>query len=334
MTAYMQHFIQRSPRGNNNMKKEYLAHISEDGREQTVMEHLENTAELCAGFAKEFGAEEQGYLIGIAHDIGKCSEAFQQRLHGGHIVDHASAGALECAKLNALWAACCVAGHHGGLPDVGNMRNDAPGEPTLFGRLQSAIHHLIPVYENPIVLRAVRDPEYYGRDFLTDSFVIRMLYSCLVDADFLDTEHFMSAGTEERGVGDSLSLLQEKLNDYISPWWNPSSEINKKRCEILRSCIVSAGQPQGLFTLTVPTGGGKTVASMAFALNHAIQHGMRRIIYVIPYTSIIEQTADVFRDIFGEDVLPQNNAPACFARFALSPLKALFPSFSICAPAQ
>ena len=130
------------------MKKEYLAHISEDGREQTVMEHLENTAELCAGFAKEFGAEEQGYLIGIAHDIGKCSEAFQQRLHGGHIVDHASAGALECAKLNALWAACCVAGHHGGLPDVGNMRNDAPGEPTLFGRLQSAIHHLIPVYRS------------------------------------------------------------------------------------------------------------------------------------------------------------------------------------------
>lgn len=118
---------------------EYLAHISEDGHTQTVLEHLENTAELCAGFAKAFGAEEQGRLIGKAHDIGKCSDAFQKRLSGGHIVDHATAGAVECAKQNAIWAAGCVAGHHGGLPDFGNLKNDTDEDATLFGRLKEEL---------------------------------------------------------------------------------------------------------------------------------------------------------------------------------------------------
>ena len=279
---------------------DYLAHISDDGRVQTVSEHLNNVANLSARFAAAFGADIQGYLIGKAHDIGKCSSAFQERLVGGPIVDHSSAGALECAKLDALWAACCIAGHHGGLPDVGSISNDIPGDPTLIGRLKNAINNGIPPYEFSEALPAANPPTGYGQDRLTDSFLIRMLYSCLVDADYLDTEQFMTTSHTDRNHGDPLSALLAKLNQYIAPWWNPNNELNRKRCQILRACIDGSAIDKGLYTLTVPTGGGKTIASMAFALNHAVQHKMDRVIYIIPYTSIIEQNAKVFRDIFGE----------------------------------
>ena len=155
-------------------------------------------------------------------------------------------------------------------------------------------------------------PEGYGQDPLTDSFIIRMLFSCLVDADFLDTERFMSGGTAERETGESLPTLLEKLERHIAPWWAPSSELNRMRCGILRACIDGGAQEKGLFTLTVPTGGGKTIASMAFALNHAVKHGMDRVIYVIPYTSIIEQTAAVFREVFGERNVVEHHSGALF----------------------
>ena len=294
------------------MKKlmEYLAHLSADGREQTVSEHLENVGKLCSDFAEGFGAKEQGYLIGSAHDVGKCSEEFQHRLHGGPIVDHASAGALECAKQDADWAACCVAGHHGGLPDMGNTRNDTLGDPTLFGRLQNAIHGGIPAYKAPNTLPKCTRPTYYGTNRLTDSFIIRMLFSCLVDADYLDTEQFMASTPVERSHGETITELLAKLNKYIEPWWNPTNDLNRKRCDILRSCMDGGANDKGLFTLTVPTGGGKTVASIAFALNHAVRHHMDRIIYIIPYTSIIEQTASVFRGIFGEQNVIEHHSNA------------------------
>ena len=288
----------------------YIAHISEDGRKQTVEEHLQNTSERCKNFAKSFGAEEQGKLIGLVHDIGKCSKEFQNRLNGGRIVDHASAGALECAKLDSVWAACCVAGHHGGLPDVGNAHNDTPDDPTLYGRMQKAISGGIPNYVMPFSLTSVPAPDGYGTSYLRDSFMIRMLYSCLVDADYLDTERFMSNGMVERDGGDDLATLLAKLTRFIEPWWKPRNELNRMRSEILRQCIEFGTKDRGLFTLTVPTGGGKTIASMAFALNHAVEHDMARVIYVIPYTSIIEQTASVFRKVFGAENVVEHHSNA------------------------
>ena len=257
-------------------KSEFLAHIM-DERTQTVTAHLKGTAELCADFARSFDAESQGRVIGLAHDIGKCSAEFQKRLRGGRIVDHATAGAFECIKADttATWAACCIAGHHGGLPDVGNLMNDT-----------------------------------YGKNHLADSYIIRMLYSCLVDADYLDTERFMSDGAVERGNGEALHVLLNKLEQYVAPWWNPTNELNKRRCEVLKACMEGGEREKGLFTLTVPTGGGKTVASIAFALHHAVRHGMDRVIYVIPYTSIIEQTASVFRGIFGEGNVVEHHSNA------------------------
>ena len=138
-----------------------------------------------------------------------------------------------------------------------------------------------------------------------------MLYSCLVDADYIDTETFMN-GDAGRGNYEPLSALCDKLTAYISKWNNPTREIDILRQKILNSCIEKASAPRGIFSLTVPTGGGKTVASMAFALNHAVANSMKRIIYVIPYTSIIEQNAKVFRDILGQENVVEHHSSVSY----------------------
>lgn len=288
-----------------------MAHIAEDGRTQTVEAHLSGTAAKCAAFAAEFEAADWGRLTGEAHDIGKNSSAFQKRLQGGPKVDHATAGAIECAKLDALMAACCVVGHHGGLPDFGNLNTDHPGDPTCVGRLKRGIQGGIPPYSwNGQLPGNIREPDFQNDDYLR-SLWTRMLYSCLVDADYLDTEEFMSGGGVQRGEYDSLPVLLHRLERYIAPWFPPNNELNRRRCQILQTCWEAGSNPRGLYTLTVPTGGGKTVSSLAFALRHAMANGMRRVIYVIPYTSIIDQNAAVFREILGErNVLAHHSGAA------------------------
>lgn len=283
----------------------YYAHIRQGSAGepiyQTVAEHLTGTAALCRGFAEEFGAGADGELAGLSHDIGKCTEGFQNRLlHGGQIVDHATAGAVACAKLGHLFTAACVAGHHGGLPDFGNHRINPAESMTLSGRLKKGIkeQYLEHCGESGVILPTGFPSTIPEQDRLMASFWTRMLYSCLVDADFLDTEQFMQ-GARGRGGAESIEALLVKLEAYIAPWQNPQTDLNRLRCEILNTCLNASCQSKGLYTLTVPTGGGKTVASLAFALRHAATHGMRRVIYVIPYTSIIDQNAQVFRDILG-----------------------------------
>lgn len=281
---------------------EYYAHIAQDDRKQTVLEHLVGTANLCTAFAAAFDAEEQGQLAGLSHDLGKYSAAFQRRLGGStEHVDHATAGAAECCKLNQGNAAFAVAGHHGGLPDGGGQGDDSD-EPTFCGRMKkAAFGKLEPydVWQNEIRLPSASQPVFSGQ--LEEMFFTRMLYSCLVDADFLDTETFMSGREQERGGGDSIEILEDKLQSYVSNWFPPKTDLNRERCAMLKHCMEQGeNRSPGLFTLTIPTGGGKTVASLAFALRHARTHGLRRIIYVVPYTSIIEQNAQVFRDILGE----------------------------------
>lgn len=283
----------------------YYAHIRQDENGQTiyqtVAEHLTGTAALCREFAADFGAEADGDLMGLAHDLGKCTDAFQKRLlEGGPVVDHTTAGMLTCIRMKRPSAAACVAGHHGGLLDVGNLRTDRAGEATLSGRFKKGVegHYLERCGESGVTLPTL-PPETPERDPLKASFRTRMLYSCLVDADFLDTERFMD-GERGRGGYDDLPTLLRRLKEYIAPWQEPKTVLNKLRCKILNSCLDTGSKPKGIYTLTVPTGGGKTVASLAFALRHAVAHGMRRVIYVVPYTSIIEQNAEVFREILGD----------------------------------
>lgn len=220
-------------------------------------------------------------------------------------VDHSTAGAVECWKLQQPFAAFAVAGHHGGLPN-GGSRMDPSDKNTLHGRLKKQRDGLLKPYNawvQELTLPHAEIPDFLKQcnAELEPVFFTRMLYSCLVDADFLDTETFMS-GKRRESSAESIDSLWDKLQKNLSGWFPPKGELNTQRCKILSQCI-QAGETQapGLFTLTVPTGGGKTVASLSFALAHAKKHGLKRIIYVIPYTSIIEQTADKFRTILGEE---------------------------------
>lgn len=284
------------------MMDEYLAHIGPNGEKQTVLEHLNQTSSLCSRFAAAFGAEEQGRLAGLAHDIGKYSDAFQRRLNGGSKVDHATAGAWECARRGQIFAAFAVAGHHSGLPDGGGQ-GDSPDQSTFFGRMNRAMQGKLESYgrwTEELMLPQVAIPDRFSSQ-TEGMFFTRMLYSCLVDADFLDTEAFMAESPVPRGGGEPIDLLEKKLLCHISNWFPAKNILNEQRCEILSRCLEQGEvQKPGLFTLTIPTGGGKTVASLAFALRHAKAHGLDRVVYVIPYTSIIEQNAQVFRDILGE----------------------------------
>lgn len=285
----------------------YYAHLrhspDSNGTEyQTVKDHLTGSAKFCSEFAADFGAEDTGNLVGLAHDIGKCSPEFQDRiLRNGPLVDHSGAGAVACAKQNNIFAAACVAGHHAGLPDFGNLKASRAGDGTLYGRLKKAIEndYLDSCGDSGVTLPQVPAAPPCA-DNLQRSFWTRMLYSCLVDADYLDTEIFMT-GDPGRGQYDDLQTLNDRLKNHISKWRSPKTEIDRLRLEMLDSCVSGSNRPKGVYTLTMPTGGGKTVASLAFALNHALYHGMKRVIYVIPYTSIIEQNAEVFRSILGDN---------------------------------
>ena len=290
---------------------EYLAHIADDGRVQTVSEHLHGTGELAAGFAAPFGASDEARAAGLLHDIGKYSAAFQQRIRGSAVsVDHSTAGAQEALKRGDLPAALAIAGHHGGIPDCGNQRHDTADYTTLHGRLRRKL----PSYDkwqSEIVLPSAKSPAWAVSDSITAAFYTRMLYSCLVDADFQDTQNFMDGQAAPRGGGESISALLEKVRakaaDYLA---NPESPVAFQRNAALRACMERGAQwEQGMYTLTVPTGGGKTFASLAFALEHAAAHGMSRVIYVIPYTSIIDKTAGVFAELLGaENVLAHYSA--------------------------
>ena len=288
-----------------------LAHGATDEHPegQSIEAHLKGTGELAETFAAEFGAAANGKLCGLAHDIGKYSDEFQLRLRGGKKVDHATAGAIECFKIKAAFEAVCVIGHHSGLPNVGHKDADTTESQTFFGRKLRAEQGGIPDYRKNWNGHIALPQDYFrpsGRGFAT-AFYIRLLYSCLVDADYIDTETFMN-GDAGRGNYEPLSALCDKLTAYISKWNNPTREIDILRQKILNSCIEKASAPRGIFSLTVPTGGGKTVASMAFALNHAVANSMKRIIYVIPYTSIIEQNAKVFRDILGQENVVEHHS--------------------------
>lgn len=281
----------------------YLAHLTEDGRTQTILEHLKGTASLCSAFAAAFDAEAQGQLAGMAHDIGKYSAAFQRRLHGGPKVDHASAGAFECLKTQQLAAAFAISGHHGGLPDGGG-RGDAAGAGTFWGRINRASQGRLEDYhawQSEFSLPHANTPAFAGTR-LEGMFFTRMLFSCLVDADYTDTGAFMDNSPYLPASSSSMEELWRRLETYVSGWFPPKGALNMQRCVILEQCMSAGAQyGPGLFTLTVPTGGGKTVASLSFALAQAKARRMKRIVYVIPYTSIIEQTAQAFREILGDE---------------------------------
>ena len=293
---------------------EYVTHLRPDGTYQSLREHEEQVAALAGSFAGEFGAEEHARRTGLLHDIGKYSANGQRRQRDPEHtakVDHATAGTQLAFRMKDPFAAFAVAGHHGGLPDGGEKSNDGSG--TLWARINK---HLTGGDEPSAWKTEIHIPEkvhfpewiFSEKDSRGRTMYTRMLFSCLVDADFLDTETAIQ-GKQARGGGETLDCLLKKIRTHTAPWLQaPANELCAKRNSVLARCMRGGEDEKGLYTLTVPTGGGKTLSSMAFALSHAVRHGMKRIIYVIPYTSIIEQNAKVFADVLGaENVLEHHS---------------------------
>lgn len=290
----------------------YIAHkrSETDKKEQPLLEHLKNVSQLSETFAECLNLSDYAGIIGMLHDIGKYSNRFQQRINGNEKikVDHSTCGTQEAFKKQLSIAAFCIAGHHGGIPDIGG-RADTENDSTLQGRLKKNTEDFS-AWVNEVdssKFKPISEP--FTNDRIPYNFILRFLFSCLVDADYLDTENFMSNGAVSRDSGDELPFLLSLLNNHIEKWQNPSGKLNILRTNMLNECIeVGRKSSDKLFTLTVPTGGGKTISSMAFALNYAVKHRKKRIIYVIPYTSIIEQNAEVFRKIFGIKNVLENHS--------------------------
>ena len=330
----------------------FLAHIRSDGGNPVphpLPEHLGKVADLAAEFAAEFDAAPWAALAGLWHDLGKFREGFQRYIRqcgdpNAHIEGRVAGPEKTHSAAGALWAqqylpeldkrsgpvvarvlSYLIAGHHAGLADwAGENKSlhnrfaseDAQKElaTTLAASIPGSI--LKPALPLPDLgdLRRYRDDEIPGRFALW----VRMLFSSLVDADFLDTEAFMSPDRPERRQGflslESMEALLvarlEMMASEVAARGEADSKVSRKRAEVLRACRAKAEMPPGVFSLTVPTGGGKTLSSLAFALRHAViqerndkrpAKPRRRVVYAIPYTSIIEQTAGIFRGIFGDE---------------------------------
>jgi len=310
------------------MNDGYYARFDDSGRGQLLEAHLNGVAALASKFAAQFNAAEWGQLAGLWHDLGKYRPEFQRRVRGEDIrAEHSGAGAVhakERMQNKGIPLAFAIAGHHAGLS---NLSKEAQGKTPLMKRLENnnlvykALLNTIPAQflnmplpELPECLNRLPEesPEQNRRHM---EFWIRFLFSTLVDADWLDTEQFMNpARTAARSGYEELPSLCKRLEQHIDSLaathsaQQQVSRLNRIRAEILSSCRTSAEQTPGLFSLTAPTGSGKTLSAMNFALRHATQHGLRRVIVVIPYTSIIEQNAQVYREALGsENVLEHHS---------------------------
>jgi len=315
--------------------EKYFAHTSEgpDGSRlpekhwQLLAVHLRNVANLAKQFAAPLGLAAEAELAGLLHDLGKYAERFQSRLRNPaiHGINHWAAGTAHAAALKAWSVAFAADGHHTGIPALNEAEAGMPLRQTvssfadsnrrleLTGQCPEDGDTLLSRFNHDGLTLPPFSPRAVGKEQRFDEALrARMLLSCLVDADRLDTEnHFDSSQTAERIVPAlqperALQLLRQCLDS--KPTDGP---VNALRKQLLHDCLSAAAKSPGLFTLTAPTGSGKTLSSLAFALQHIVHHNarlaendphrFRRVIVVIPFTSIIEQTARVYRELFEQE---------------------------------
>ncbi len=316
------------------MSDNYIAHVRKDlddtwATPHSLSDHLKMTAKMAGKFAAKFNSEEWGKAVGLAHDAGKGRLEWQKylRLKSGYFdeeahlegkpgkMPHAIHGAKLAEELHGKRIgrilSYCIAGHHAGLPDWSGA--EGAGQSSLEFQL-TRVKDLSEIEQ--FVLEGIRSskpsvPPWHFSSGLDMSLWIRMLYSCLVDADFLDTESYMDQGKSDDRSGYCLIMeLLERLNHFNKQLDETSEDtpVNQIRRSIRKKCMEMAEESQGFFSLSVPTGGGKTLSSLAFGLEHAKTHNLNRIIYVIPYTSIIEQNANVFRKALGDDQVVEHHS--------------------------
>ncbi len=291
----------------------WKAHINENSKEiQTVKEHSENTASLCRDFSIP-ALKDILYMTGLLHDIGKYQVSFQERINGKNIkVEHSGCGAKEVQKKYpsiVKWLmSYCITGHHSGIPD-GGFKNDTKDQATLHGRLEREFEDYS-IYKEE--LKGIDIDEKAFCEFLAEdcgnnmdmvidkfAFLVRYCFSCLTDADSIDTATFCT-GKTNRSLNADFKNCLDKVNKYMDSF-SCVSGLQKTRAVLQEQVFSQVGQDAGIYLMNMPTGSGKTLCSIKFALQRAINMGKQRIIYIIPYNSIIEQTADVFEKVFGED---------------------------------
>ena len=284
----------------------YYAHTAETetgerlGQEhwQPLSEHLRNVADKAGKSVGPLNLAAK--WAGLLHDLGKYREPFQEYLAGkcpGSVeTHHAVYGAALAFQRGWGGPAFAIAGHHAGLHDLSDLRA------LVCGNKYDAMNRLAPLvkrFEEELgkIPNELAEPEFaaLAKDKAVREFYVRMLFSCLVDADFLDTEQFISR-QERRSIKLGAALLLERLQAHRGEF-DSSGELNALRNRVFEECLAKAAEPAGFFSLTVPTGGGKTLSGMAFALEHARRHDMQRVIAVMPYLSIIEQNAAEYRKV-------------------------------------
>lgn len=297
----------------------------QSSRVETLREHLLAVSNRAAQHGDAFGAERWAALAGLWHDLGKVHPDFQQRIGSidtpgddGKAVEHSGLGAALAARRHALPVAFAIAGHHSGLANLKGegkrstlKQRIARNEP-LLKRLSPSIPPELLNADTPdlpdFLTRADVDKDALSR---SAEFFTRFIFSCLVDADRLTAEAFDSDYRATlRSHHDDLPTLLDRLERATREKQSeaPPTPVNRARAQITEACLQASRLPQGIFSLDVPTGGGKTLASMRFALNHAHTHGLRRVIVVIPYTSIITQNAGEYRKILGESNVLEHHA--------------------------
>jgi CRISPR-associated endonuclease/helicase Cas3 len=328
-----------------------LSHAVAHGPDHDLGAHLQGVAGRAAVFAP-LGAAAFAHLAGLWHDLGKFRPGFQAyvrqdgELHveGRSIVSadktHSAAGALHAldqfgrtpgpAGRAAGWLlAHLIAAHHAGLYDRNELADRLQGSAAQASRreteealLEARAHGHAALLALPPGLdpraASLGAPGLREKEPLAQSLWLRMLFSALVDADFLDTEAYLNRAQSERRDGfpalaDCLQRLDSHLEGVaaeVARQGRAADPVMRARAAVLASCRGAAAQPPGVFSLQVPTGGGKTLASLAFALRHAVAHGLHRVIVAIPYTSIVEQTADVLAGVFGRDAVVEHHSQA------------------------
>ncbi len=297
---------------------------------QLLETHLQNTADLAGSFANAFASREWGYLAGLWHDLGKYQDEFQAKLLGEKKgVEHSGTGAafvFQTTKEFGLPLSFIIAAHHAGLA---NLQRSDPGQPIpllirikdndrIFERIKSRIPEKLLHRQLPgLPSHLSKSPTAESKALLSRSmeFWIRFLFSALVDADRLDSEEFIEPEkTQKRRFYEPIEILLPRIDRFMTEKIQNLTddekklEINQRRLKILQDCNQAAKLPPGFFALTVPTGGGKTLAGLSFAIHHAVHHDLCRVIIVIPYTSIIEQNASICRMALGPENVVEHHS--------------------------